>query len=116
MVLFNTVLAQMFSTFIEQGMVMDKHIGSFEIPAASFQSVDVIAVLALIPVYDRILIPVFRKFTGMGNGITPLQRMGIGLFFSTLSMVSAATVESNRLQIVQDKGLVDQNVAAHWVK
>jgi peptide/histidine transporter 3/4 len=42
--------------------------------------------------------------------------MGIGLFFSTLSMVSAATVESNRLQIVQDKGLVDQNVAAHWVK
>jgi peptide/histidine transporter 3/4 len=48
----------------------------------------------------------------MGNGITPLQRMGIGLFFSTLSMVSAETVESNRLQIVQDKGLVDQNVAA----
>jgi peptide/histidine transporter 3/4 len=112
MVLFSTVLAQMFSTFIEQGMIMDKHIGSFEIPAASFQSVDVIAVLTLVPVYERILIPVFRKFTGMANGITSLQRMGIGLFFSTLSMVSAAMVESNRLQIVQDKGLVDQNVAA----
>ncbi|CAL4930008.1 unnamed protein product [Urochloa decumbens] len=105
-------LAQMFSTFIEQGMVMEKHIGSFEIPAASFQSVDVIAVLALVPVYERVLVPVFRKFTGMANGITPLQRMGIGLFFSTLSMVSAAMVESNRLRMVQDKGLVNQNVAA----
>ncbi|XP_025797717.1 protein NRT1/ PTR FAMILY 8.3-like [Panicum hallii] len=112
MVLFTTVLVQMFSTFIEQGMVMDKHIGSFAIPAASFQSVDVITVLALVPVYERILVPVFRKFTGMANGITPLQRMGVGLFFSTLSMVSAAMVESNRLQILQDKGLVDQNVAA----
>ncbi|CAL4921683.1 unnamed protein product [Urochloa decumbens] len=112
MVLFNTALAQMFSTFIEQGMVMEKHIGSFEIPAASFQSVDVIAVLALVPVYERVLVPVFRKFTGMANGITPLQRMGIGLFFSTLSMVSAAMVESNRLRMVQDKGLVNQNVAA----
>ncbi|CAL4913457.1 unnamed protein product [Urochloa decumbens] len=112
MVLFNTALAQMFSTFIEQGMVMEKHIGSFEIPAASFQSVDVIAVLALVPVYERVLVPVFRKFTGMANGITPLQRMGIGLFFSTLSMLSAAMVESNRLRMVQDKGLVNQNVAA----
>jgi peptide/histidine transporter 3/4 len=81
MVLFNTVLAQMFSTFIEQGMVMDKHIGSFEIPAASFQSVDVIAVLALIPVYDRFLIPVFRKFTGMGMALPLCNEWG-SVYFS----------------------------------
>lgn len=36
MVMFNSVLAQMCSTFIEQGMVMDKQVGSFAIPAASF--------------------------------------------------------------------------------
>ncbi|KAL6867538.1 hypothetical protein ACP4OV_015562 [Aristida adscensionis] len=111
MILFSTVLAQMFSTFVEQGLVMDKHIGSFEIPSASFQSIDVIAVLALVPVYEKILVPVFRKFTGMANGITPLQRMGIGLFFSTLSMVSAALVESGRLQIARTKGLVHQDMA-----
>jgi peptide/histidine transporter 3/4 len=73
-----------------------------EIPAP-FQSVDVVAVLVLVPVYERILVPVFRKFTGMANGITPLQRMGIGLFFATLSMVSAALVESTRLQNSQYK-------------
>ncbi|KAF8683990.1 hypothetical protein HU200_044940 [Digitaria exilis] len=106
MVLFSTVMEQMFSTFVEQGMVMDKRIGSFEIPAASFQSVDVITILVLVPVYERILVPVFRRFTGMENGVTPLQRMGISLFLSTLSMVSAALVESNRLQIAHVKGLV----------
>ncbi|GJN30812.1 hypothetical protein PR202_gb19149 [Eleusine coracana subsp. coracana] len=78
---------------------------------ASFQSVEVITVLALVPTYERILVPILRKFTGMANGITPLQRIGMGLFFSTLSMVSAALVESNRLQIAQAKGLVHQNVA-----
>lgn len=111
MVLFSTVMEQMFSTFVEQGMVMDKHIGSFEIPAASFQSVDVITVLVLVPAYQRILVPVFRRFTGMENGITPLQRMGISLFLSMLSMVSAALVESNRLQIAHAKGLVHREVA-----
>ncbi|KAL6648498.1 hypothetical protein ACP70R_012722 [Stipagrostis hirtigluma subsp. patula] len=107
--LFATVLAQMFSTFVEQGMLMDKHIGSFEIPAASFQSVDVVAVLALVPAYERIFVPVSRKFTGTANGITSLQRMGIGLFLSVLSLVSAALVESNRLQIAQANGLVHRN-------
>ncbi|KAL6648496.1 hypothetical protein ACP70R_012720 [Stipagrostis hirtigluma subsp. patula] len=111
MVLFNTVLEQMFSTFVEQGMVMDKHVGAFEIPPASFQSVDVIAVLVLVPVYEKILVPVFRKVTGMATGITPLQRIGIGLSLSMLSMVSAALVECNRLQIAEAEGLVHRNVA-----
>jgi solute carrier family 15 (peptide/histidine transporter), member 3/4 len=111
MVLFATVLTQMFSTFIEQGMIMDKHIGSFEIPPASFQYVEVISFLALVPIYERILVPILRKFTGMVNGITPLHRIGIGLFFSTLSMVSAALVEINRLQIAEAQGLVHQKVA-----
>jgi peptide/histidine transporter 3/4 len=101
----------MFSTFIEQGMVMEKHVGSFEIPAASFQSVQVVTVLLLIPFYGRVLVAVFRNFTGRTNGITPLQRMGVGLFLSMLSMMSAAVVESNRLRIAQDKGLVHRQVA-----
>lgn len=112
MILFSTVLEQMYSTFVEQGMVMDKHIGSFEIPAASFQCVDVITVLVLVPVYERILVPVFRRFTGMPSGITPLQRMGISLLLSMLSMVSAALVESNRLHIAHAGGLVHREVAA----
>ncbi|KAL6902209.1 hypothetical protein ACP4OV_005085 [Aristida adscensionis] len=91
---------------------MDRHVGYFEIPAASFQCVDVIAVLVFIPVYERILVPVLREFTGMANGITPLQRMGLSLVFTTLSMVLAASVESYRLKAVHTKDLVQFKVAA----
>uniref|UniRef100_A0ACD5X0H1 Uncharacterized protein n=1 Tax=Avena sativa TaxID=4498 RepID=A0ACD5X0H1_AVESA len=111
MVLFSAVQEQMFSTFVEQGTAMERHIGSFEIPAASFQCVDTIAVIMLVPVYERVLVPVFRKFTGRPNGITTPQRIGIGLFFSMSAMVSAALVESNRLQIAQTEGLVHRKVA-----
>uniref|UniRef100_M1BUV7 Peptide/nitrate transporter n=1 Tax=Solanum tuberosum TaxID=4113 RepID=M1BUV7_SOLTU len=38
----------------------------------------------------------FRKFTGHESGITPLQRIGVGLFFATFSMVSAALMENKR--------------------
>ncbi|KAK3151518.1 hypothetical protein QOZ80_3AG0246880 [Eleusine coracana subsp. coracana] len=111
MILFSTVLEQMYSTFVEQAGVMDKHIGVLEIPAASFQIVDVITVLALLPVYEKVIVSVLRKFTGLATGITPLQRMGISLVLSTLSMVSAALVESYRLQIAHAKGLVHHKVA-----
>ncbi|GJN07980.1 hypothetical protein PR202_ga25861 [Eleusine coracana subsp. coracana] len=105
------ILEQMYSTFVEQAGVMDKHIGVLEIPAASFQIVDVITVLALLPVYEKVIVSVLRKFTGLATGITPLQRMGISLVLSTLSMVSAALVESYRLQIAHAKGLVHHKVA-----
>ncbi|XP_048546645.1 protein NRT1/ PTR FAMILY 8.3-like [Triticum urartu] len=111
MVLFAAVQEQMSSTFVEQGMAMDKHIGSFEIPAASFQCVDTITVVVLVSIYERLIVPVIRKFTGRANGITSPQRIGIGLCFSMFSMVSAALVEGNRLQIAQAEGLVHRKVA-----
>jgi peptide/histidine transporter 3/4 len=71
-------MEQMSSTFIEQGVVMDKHISSFEVPPASFQPVDIISALVLVPVYyERILVPAFIRFTGISNGITHLQRKGV---------------------------------------
>ncbi|EMS65533.1 Peptide transporter PTR2 [Triticum urartu] len=110
MVLFAAVQEQMFSTFVEQGMTMEKHVGSFEIPAASFQSIDTLTVIMLVPIYERVLVPVIRKFTGRANGISSPQRIGIGLCFSMSSMVIAALVESNRLQIAQSEGLVHSKV------
>ena len=111
MVLFAAVQEHMFSTFVEQGMAMERHIGSFEIPAASFQSIDTITVIILVPVYEKVLVPIFRRFTSRANGITTTQRIGIGLFFSMSGMVSAAMVESNLLKIAQAEGLVHRNMA-----
>uniref|UniRef100_A0A2N9FZ14 Major facilitator superfamily (MFS) profile domain-containing protein n=1 Tax=Fagus sylvatica TaxID=28930 RepID=A0A2N9FZ14_FAGSY len=82
---------------------MDIHVGSsnFEIPPASLSIFDTLSVLFWVPVYDRIIVPLARKFTGHKNGLTQLQRMGIGLFISIFAMLSAGILELERLRIVR---------------
>ncbi|KAH9611374.1 hypothetical protein KSS87_021305 [Heliosperma pusillum] len=109
-IIFSSVYAQMSTMFVEQGTVMDRTIGSFTIPAASLSTFDVISVILWVPIYDRILVPIARKFTGKERGFSELQRMGIGLFISILSMVAAALVEIKRLQLAKELDLVDKKV------
>ncbi|KAL5995455.1 hypothetical protein ACLOJK_025517 [Asimina triloba] len=110
-IVFSAVYAQMSTMFVEQGMVLDTTLGSFTIPPASLSTFDVISVIIWVPLYDRVLVPVARKFTGKERGFSELQRMGIGLFISILSMVAAAVVEMVRLRIARENGLTHVDAA-----
>ncbi|XP_042503177.1 protein NRT1/ PTR FAMILY 8.3-like isoform X5 [Macadamia integrifolia] len=110
-IVFSAVYAQMFTMFVEQGMAMDTTIGSFTIPPASLLTFDIISVIVWVPMYDRIIVPIARKFTGKERGFSELQRMGIGLFISILAMSAAAILEIKRLEIAKSLDLVDQKVA-----
>ncbi|XP_010937011.1 protein NRT1/ PTR FAMILY 8.3 [Elaeis guineensis] len=110
-IVFSAVYAQISTMFVEQGMVLDTTIGSFTIPPASLATFDVISVIVWVPVYDRILVPIVRRFTGKERGFSELQRMGIGLFISILAMTAAALVEIKRLDIVRAEHLEHQEVA-----
>ncbi|ESW18736.1 hypothetical protein PHAVU_006G065900 [Phaseolus vulgaris] len=102
-IIFSTVYGQMSTLFVLQGQTMNTHVGnsSFKIPPASLSIFDTLSVIFWVPVYDRIIVPVARKFTGHRNGITQLQRMGVGLFLSIFSMVAAAILELIRLKMVR---------------
>ena len=90
-------LAQQFTFAILQALTMNRHLGPhFEIPAGSLATISMLALTLFIPVYDRILIPITRKFTKIESGITLLQRQGVGIVISVLSMVVAAMVERKR--------------------
>ncbi|KAJ7942758.1 protein NRT1/ PTR FAMILY 8.3-like [Quillaja saponaria] len=110
-IFYSTVYAQMSTVFLEQGMMMDTSIGSFRIPPASLSMLDVINAIFWVPVYDRIIVPFARKYTGKERGFSELQRIAIGLFISVLCMSAAAVVEMKRLQLARELGLVDQDVA-----
>ena len=49
---------------------------SFNITSASLSAFDTIAIIILVPIYDRILIPILRRWN---LAPTYLQRVGIGL-------------------------------------
>eukprot|EP00258_Populus_trichocarpa_P030855 XP_024446874.1 protein NRT1/ PTR FAMILY 5.10 isoform X2 [Populus trichocarpa] len=103
-----TVFAQTTTFFTKQGATLDRTIVSgFKIPAASLQIFIGFAIILFIPVYDRIVVPISRGLTRKPSGITMLQRIGTGMVFSAISMVTAALVEMKRLETAKEHGLVD---------
>ncbi|XP_057418525.1 protein NRT1/ PTR FAMILY 4.5-like isoform X2 [Lotus japonicus] len=101
-------LAQLQTFSVQQGYTMDTKITKdFNIPPASLPIIPVIFLIAIIPFYDRICVPLLRKFTGIPTGVTHLQRIGVGLILSSISMVIAAIIEVKRKAVARDNNLLD---------
>ncbi|GJN13090.1 hypothetical protein PR202_ga31424 [Eleusine coracana subsp. coracana] len=96
-IVFNTILAQLQTFSVQQGSAMDTSLAaSFHAPPASLQAIPYLMLVALVPAYEAVFVPGMRRLTGISTGITPLQRIGVGLFLVTFSMVASALVESRR--------------------
>ncbi|KAL6288785.1 hypothetical protein ACE6H2_006295 [Prunus campanulata] len=106
--LFAVVQSFVQTFFTKQGSTMVRSIGpNFKLPQASLQIFLGLTIAVAIPIYDRVFVPTARNFTGHSSGITILQRIGIGLFLSIISMMVAALVEAKRVGIVRDHNLLD---------
>ena len=63
--------------------------------------------IIIVPFYDCICVPFLRKFTGIPTGITHLQRIGVGLILSCISMAIAAIIEVKRKGVARDHNMLD---------
>uniref|UniRef100_M1AUE0 Nitrate transporter n=1 Tax=Solanum tuberosum TaxID=4113 RepID=M1AUE0_SOLTU len=106
-VFMNTCLAQLQTFTIQQSTTMDRKIHKFEVPGASIPAIPLLFMIILIPMYERVFIPIARKFTGIPTGIRQLQRIGVGLVLSSLSMAVAAIVEKHRKSIAIKHNMVE---------
>ncbi|KAI3866013.1 hypothetical protein MKX03_019538 [Papaver bracteatum] len=95
-IIMNTCLAQLQTISVQQGIIMDLHLGSFVVPAPSIPVIPLVFMSILIPLYQFIFVPFARKITKHPSGITQLQRVGVGLVLSAVSMAVAAVVEVKR--------------------
>ncbi|KAL5204009.1 hypothetical protein ABZP36_008880 [Zizania latifolia] len=104
-IVFNTILAQLQTFSVQQGSSMDTRLAaSFHVPPASLQAIPYLVLIALVPAYEAVFVPAMRRVTGVDTGITPLQRIGVGLFAVTFSMVAAALVEAHRRRAELEEG------------
>ncbi|XP_051200383.1 protein NRT1/ PTR FAMILY 3.1 [Lolium perenne] len=93
---------------IQQARTMDRDITpSFKIPPASMLIFNNLAMLVTLAFYDRVLVRVLRRFTGRPNGITHLQRTGVGMTIAMLGNVAAAAVEKRRRSVAAASGMLD---------
>lgn len=107
-ILLYTAYAQQHTFSLQQAKTVDRHLGrSFQIPGASMSVFTMTAMLLTIAAYDRLLVPVARRFTGLDRGISFLKRMGIGYFISILATLVAGFVEVKRKHYAKAHGLLD---------
>ncbi|KAI6671239.1 hypothetical protein NL676_006124 [Syzygium grande] len=111
LLMFALIFQQPATFFTKQGMVMKRNIGShFNIPPATLQSAINLSIILLMPLYDKMLIPIARLFTRDEKGINVMQRMGIGMFLSIIAMVIAALVETKRLEMIGRSGHAELSI------
>ncbi|XP_054810126.1 protein NRT1/ PTR FAMILY 2.13 isoform X2 [Prosopis cineraria] len=92
-----TSMAQQGTFTVSQALKMNRHLGpKFQIPAGSLVVISFLTIGLWVPFYDRVFVPSLRKITKQEGGITLLQRIGIGMVFSILSMIAAGMIEKVR--------------------
>ncbi|KAM7255517.1 hypothetical protein ACFE04_008415 [Oxalis oulophora] len=118
-ILYHVAINQQASFGVLQALQADRHVrnGGYEVPSASFAVFQMISLTIWIPIYDRIVVPLLRKFTGREGGLTLLQRMGAGLFLTTVALVVAATTEEYRKHLAptNTNGPTISSMSAFWL-
>jgi len=87
---FWSLFDQSASRWVSQAERMDRHLGFWEPSAAQFQAVNPIMVMVLIPLFSYVIYPAIGRVVNL----TPLRRIGIGLFLTVPSFLIATWIES----------------------
>ncbi|XP_010089930.2 protein NRT1/ PTR FAMILY 4.5 [Morus notabilis] len=118
-VFMNTCMAQLQTFSIQQSTTMDTDLFGFKIPSASIPIIPLLFMFILIPIYDKILVPIARKITGIPTGIRHLQRIAVGLVLSAVSMAVAGVVETWRKSVAFQHNMVDSTeplpISVFWL-
>lgn len=98
-------LNQMQTYTVFQALQSDRRLkpSSFVVPAASYTVFQMLALTIWIPIYDRIVVPSLRKITGKRQGISLLQRIGVGVGMAIFTMLISALVEKERRDVALSK-------------
>ncbi|KAK9054489.1 hypothetical protein SSX86_025567 [Deinandra increscens subsp. villosa] len=96
---------QMQTYTVFQALQSDRRLkpSSFQVPAASYTVFQMLALTIWIPIYDQLLVPCLRKITNKRQGVSLLQRIGVGMGIAVFTMLVAAVVETKRRDLAHSK-------------
>lgn len=103
-----TVYAQMSTFFVQQGTLMNLSAGPYTIPAASLTVFDVLAIVILIPIYDRIVVPFMER---VWRRPTVLEKIGAGYLMAVIAMVVSFFIERERLHKFKNGDVIPRDTS-----
>ncbi|KAL6639988.1 hypothetical protein ACP70R_022298 [Stipagrostis hirtigluma subsp. patula] len=85
---------------VQQGATTDTRLGGVHVYPAMLYVIPTTFQMLTLVAYDRLLVPLLRRRTGLLGGVTDLQRAGAGFLATVVAPAVAAVVERERRRTV----------------
>lgn len=101
---------------ISQALKMDRHLWfNFELHPGSVCVISLLTTALLLPLYAAFISPALAKITKQEEGLTSLQRIGLGNAFAILAMVVAGAIEIKRRALATSDDGVIAPMSVMWL-
>ncbi|XP_021298367.1 protein NRT1/ PTR FAMILY 6.1 [Herrania umbratica] len=95
-IMLNAVLIEFLTLSIQQAYTLNTRIGKLKLPVTCMPVFPGLSIFLILCLYYSVFVPLSRRITGHPHGASQLQRVGIGLFISILSVAWAGGFERFR--------------------
>ncbi|OMO59816.1 Proton-dependent oligopeptide transporter family [Corchorus olitorius] len=120
-IMLNVVLTEFLTLSVQQAYTLNTHIGKLKLPVTCMPVFPGLSIFLILSLYYSVFVPISRRITGHPHGASQLQRVGIGLFISILSVAWAGVFEKFRRNYAIKHGFEFNfltpmpNLSAYWL-
>lgn len=120
-IMLNLILTEFLTLSVQQAYTLNTHMGRLKLPVTCMPVFPGLSIFLLLSLYYSVFVPLSRKITGHPHGASQLQRVGIGLAVSILSVAWAAIFETYRRHYAIEHGYEAsfltpmQDLSAYWL-
>ncbi|CAL5190976.1 unnamed protein product [Lathyrus oleraceus] len=120
-IMLNVILTEFLTLSVQQAYTLNTHLGQLKLPVTCMPVFPGLSVFLILSLYYQTFVPVFKLITGHPHGASQLQRIGIGLAVSILSVAWAAIFEKYRRNYAIQNGFEASfltampNLSAYWL-
>ncbi|OMO87742.1 Proton-dependent oligopeptide transporter family [Corchorus capsularis] len=120
-IMLNVVLTEFLTLSVQQAYTLNTHIGKLKLPVTCMPVFPGLSIFLILSLYYSVFVPISRRITGHPHGASQLQRVGIGLFISILSVAWAGFFEKFRRNYAIKHGFEFNfltpmpNLSAYWL-
>jgi len=95
-VMLSVVLTEFLTLSVQQAYTLNTRVAALHLPVTCMPVFPCLAIFLVLALYYQTFVPLARRLTGHPHGASQLQRVGLGLVFSILSVAWAGLFERYR--------------------
>ncbi|VFQ60857.1 unnamed protein product [Cuscuta campestris] len=103
-IMLNIILTEFLTLSVQQAYTLNTHMGRLKLPVTCMPVFPGLSIFFFLSLYYSVFVPLSRRVTGHPHGASQLQRIGIGLAVSILSVAWAGVFERYRREYAVRNG------------